>query len=66
MARAVAERRPARLRAGSIEVSGWTFNRRQVYQMDMGEQVGTQDPEPVDQFVRREGPEDNELQVIFS
>jgi hypothetical protein len=32
----------------------------------LGEQVGTQGPEWVDHFIRREGPEDNELQVLVA
>ena len=66
MARAISTSRPVRLRAGSIEAPGWTFNRRQIYRTDMGEQVGTQGPETVEHFVRREGPEDNELQVLVA
>ena len=64
MARAISIRRPVRLRAAGVDVPGWTFNRRQIYRTDMGEQVGTQGPETVKHFVRREGPEDNELQVL--
>ena len=64
MAEAQAAVRPAELQVGSSDAPGWTFNRRQVYRSDLGEQVGTQGPEWIDAFVRREGPEDNELQVL--
>jgi len=61
-----AARQPARLRVGRADAPGWTFNRRQIYRTDLGEQVGTQGPEWVDNFVRREGPEDNELKILVA
>ena len=64
MAAAQSARRPATLRVGSADAPGWTFNRRQIYRSALGEQVGTQGPEWVEDFVRREGPEDNELQIL--
>ena len=61
-----AARQPARLRVGRADAPGWTFNRRQIYETDMGQQVGTQGPEWVDNFVRREGPEDDELKILVA
>jgi hypothetical protein len=66
MAAAQAALQPATLRVGSADAPGWTFNRRQVYKSDLGEQVGTQGPEWVDHFIRREGPEDSEVQVLVA
>ena len=66
MAEAWAAREPATLKAGQVQAPGWTFNRRQIYRTDMGEQVGTQGPEWIDEFVRREGPADNELKVLLA
>jgi neutral ceramidase len=66
MAEAQAALRPARLKAGAVEAPGWTFNRRQVYRTALGEQVGTQGPEWIEPFLRREGPEDNQLQVLLA
>lgn len=66
MSAALANRRPARLKAGAVDAPGWTFNRRQVYHTPLGEQVGTQGPEWIDTFLRREGPEDNQLQVLLA
>lgn len=63
-AAAWANRQPAQLRAGAVEAPGWTFNRRQIYRTEMGEQVGTQGPEWIETFVRREGVEDNDLIVL--
>jgi neutral ceramidase len=59
-------RRPTRLRTGAADAPGWTFNRRQIYRTDLGEQVGTQGPEWIDTFVRREGPEDNQVQTLVA
>ncbi len=61
-----AARAPARLKVGAIQAPGWTFNRRALYRTDMGEQVGTQGPEWIETFLRREGPEDNELAVLLA
>jgi len=66
MAEAWRSRRPARLRVGHTNAPGWTFNRRQIYNTDLGEQVGTQGPEWIDTFVCREGPEDDELRVLIA
>jgi hypothetical protein len=66
MTEALAGRCPARLKAGAVDSPGWTFNRRQVYRTELGEQVGTQGPEWIDTFLRREGPEDNQLQVLVA
>ncbi len=66
MGQALANRQPATLKVSSIMAPGWTFNRRQIYRTDMGEQVGTQGPEWIDEFVRREGPEDDELSVLIA
>lgn len=52
---------PVELRFGRTATSGLTFNRRPVYR---GEEVGTQGPLWVDDFVRLEGPADEELQVV--
>ncbi len=48
-----AARQPARLRVGLADAPGWTFNRRQIYETDMGQQVGTQGPEWVENSMRR-------------
>lgn len=56
---------PGRLRVGHIQVPGWTWNRRPVYRSEhYGEQVGTQGPLDSPDFLRMEGPEDNELIVL--
>jgi hypothetical protein len=65
MAAAWAAREVATIRSGSVEQPGWTYNRRQIYWTEMGEQVGTQGPEWIDEFVRREGPEDNEIGALL-
>ena len=61
-----AARALARLKAGAAQAPGWTFNRRALYQTDMGEQVGTQGPEWIEPFLRREGPEDDELSALVA
>ncbi len=63
MAQALAARQPARLRVGRIDAPGWTFNRRPLYR---GEQAATHGPLWVPEFLRNEGPEDNELQVLMA
>jgi hypothetical protein len=56
---------PVFLKVGHLDVPGWTFNRRQVYRSETyGEQVGTQGPQAVPEFLRNEGPEDNELKIV--
>ena len=65
MLRALAARRPARVKVGHVDAPGWTFNRRPVYLTSMGEQVGTQGPLWEKSFLRLEGPEDNELKVLL-
>lgn len=66
MREALAARQPARLRAGHVQVPGWTFNRRTVYRTSLGEQVGTQGPMWLDSFLRLEGPADHELRVMLA
>lgn len=66
MARALANRRPARLLAGRARAPGWAFNRRPVYRTEHGEQVGTQGPWGVPEFVGMEGPDDPDLQVLVA
>lgn len=66
MAKALAARTPARLTVARIDAPGWAFNRRQVYRTPHGEQVGTQGPQWIEDFVRLEGPDDPELQVLLA
>ena len=55
-----------RLTAGSIDAPGWCYNRRAVYRgKDGKEHVGTHGPRGGDDFLRVEGPEDNELQAVL-
>ncbi|RPJ51754.1 MAG: hypothetical protein EHM21_01945 [Chloroflexi bacterium] len=62
---AVAELEPVDLCVGHIQAPGWTFNRRQVYRSALyGEQVGTQGPQQTTDFLRNEGPEDNEIKAL--
>jgi hypothetical protein len=65
MGRAWASRQPAILKAGKINAPGWAFNRRPVYRTAHGEQVGTQGPHWIPEFLRMEGPDDPELQVLL-
>jgi neutral ceramidase len=65
MRRAWENRQPARLQVGRIEAPGWAFNRRPIYQTAHGEQVGTQGPQWIPEFVGMEGPDDPELQVLL-
>ncbi len=66
MAKALASRRPAQLKVGRLDAPGWAFNRRPVYRTAHGEQVGTQGPFWIPEFVRMEGPDDPELQVLLA
>lgn len=66
MSAALSARQPAVLKVGRIQAPGWTFNRRQVYRSQLyGEQVGTQGPQSVPDFIRNEGPEDHELGALL-
>lgn len=65
MRHALSALQPASLVVGHIQAPGWTFNRRQVYRSETyGEQVGTQGPQCTPEFLRNEGPEDNELKIL--
>ncbi len=67
MANTVSNCQPAGLRFGHIQAPGWTFNRRQVYRSQKyGEQVGTQGPQSIPDFIRNEGPEDHELGILLA
>jgi len=66
MQQALAARRPVRLRVGHIDAPGLTFNRRPIYRTDIGEEVGTQGPQWVDDFLRMEGPADDEVKVLLA
>ncbi len=66
MAQAWAERQPARLKVSRIDAPGWAFNRRPVYRTPYGEQVGTQGPQWIPEFVRMEGPDDPELRRFMA
>jgi len=66
MKQALAGRQPARLKVGHAQAPGWTFNRRPIYRTELGNQVGTQGPEWVDAFVRREGPTDDEVKILVA
>jgi neutral ceramidase len=65
VAKAVNTMQPARLKTARIEVSGWSFNRRPIYRTAHGEQVGTQGPHWIPEFVRMEGPDDPELGILL-
>jgi hypothetical protein len=64
-ARAVRELQPARIKVARIDAPGWAFNRRPIYRTVLGEQVGTQGPQWIPEFVRMEGPDDPELKVLL-
>jgi hypothetical protein len=64
-ARAVATLRPAVLKSARINAQGWAFNRRPIFHTSMGEQVGTQGPHWIEEFIRMEGPDDPELGVLL-
>jgi hypothetical protein len=66
MAQAWEERQPARLKVGKIDAPGWAFNRRPLYRTPYGEQVGTQGPHWIPEFVRMEGPDDPELRILMA
>ncbi len=52
--------------AGTIDAPGWCYNRRPVYRgTDGKEHVGTHGPRGGSDFLRVEGPEDNQLQAIL-
>jgi len=66
MAQAWGARQPVRMKAARAHAPGWTFNRRPVYRSDRyGEQVGTQGPQWIDDFLRPEGPADDEAQALL-
>jgi neutral ceramidase len=60
---ALADRRPAALRAATVATEACTFNRRPIYRNG---QVGTHGPAWVEDFVRFEGPADEDLQVLVA
>ena len=63
---ALAQLTGVELIAGSIDASGWCYNRRPVYRgADGGEHVGTHGPRGGPSFLRMEGPEDNQLQAML-
>jgi neutral ceramidase len=64
-AQAVRSLQPARLKAARIQAGGWAFNRRPIFRTSLGDQVGTQGPQWVEDFVRMEGPEDPELGLLL-
>jgi hypothetical protein len=64
LAEAQASRQPVRLKAARIAAPGWAYNRRPIYRTPQGEQVGTQGPQWIPEFVRLEGPDDPELCVL--
>ncbi len=64
MAKAAASTQPARLKVGCIDAPGWAFNRRPIYRTAHGEQVGTQGPLWIPEFVRMEGPDDPQLRIL--
>jgi neutral ceramidase len=63
---AIADLKPARLKVADIAAPGWAYNRRPVYRTALGEQVGTQGPHWIPDFLRMEGPADPELQVMVA
>jgi neutral ceramidase len=65
IAKAAAGLKPARLKSARIEAPGWAFNRRPIYRTLIGEQVGTQGPHWIPEFVRMEGPDDPEVGVLL-
>jgi neutral ceramidase len=65
MGRAVRGLQPAQLKAGRIEAPGWAFNRRPIYRTAQGDQVGTQGPHWIPEFVGMEGPDDPELGILL-
>jgi peptide/nickel transport system substrate-binding protein len=60
---AVAALEPVELRVGAAPTESVTFNRRPVYR---GDEVGTHGPMWVDDFVRLEGPADEQLQLLLA
>ena len=65
-AQAVRSLQPARLKAARIQAPGWAFNRRPIYRTAQGEQVGTQGPQWIADFVGMEGPDDPELGILLA
>ena len=65
-AEALAHLTPARLKVAGIDADGWAFNRRPIYRTPLGEQVGTQGPHWIPDFVRMEGPADPQLQILVA
>lgn len=66
LAQALEARRAAHITVGHIAAPGWNYNRRAVYRTELGEEVGTQGPMWVDDFVRLEGPADDQVQVLLA
>ena len=64
-AQAVLALQPARIKAARIQTPGWAFNRRPIYRTPQGEQVGTQGPHWIEEFVGMEGPDDPELGILL-
>jgi neutral ceramidase len=54
---------PSELLFASADVPGWTFNRRPTYSSG---QVGTEGPAYGPEFVRLEGPADDEVQLLLA
>ena len=63
---AVAQLQPTRLFVAGASVPGLNANRRPVYRTDFGEQVGTHGPTDHPDFLRLEGPADDELLVLVA
>jgi hypothetical protein len=64
-AQALRNLQPARLSVGRADAPGWAFNRRPIYRTAHGEQVGTQGPQWIPEFLRMEGPADPDLQALL-
>ena len=61
---ALAGLRPARLHIARASAPGLNVNRRSVYRTDDGEQVGTHGPTDHPDFLRAEGPADDEVLAL--
>ncbi len=57
---------PARLFTARASAPGFCVNRRPVYRTDRGEQVGTHGPTDHPDFLRMEGPADDELLLLVA